>query len=238
MRHARGAAAGAAISLILVSSLAFGSDPPDSAVNPRSGYIETVDSFLSAGQYDVRHTITWGSGQVTQSFGSEAADDVGPRLVIGPEGDTWVVWWRDGVPRQVFVQKRTYSTGTWGPERQVGDPSESCSHPSIVLDGAQPWVAHEATDTSGRYIAVGAIQDDPVPMPGLRIATISYSGETDVKIDSESGHLWVTWIDSATDVGWCEYDHVTGIWSAPGYESYADDSVSAARIRIRSSVVE
>ncbi len=239
MIHAGRVAAGFAISLILACFLVFASDPPDSKTNPQSSYIETTDSHVVGSQYDLRLTITTENGPVVYSFGSAAFDDNGPRLAISSGGDTWVVWWRAASTDQVLIRKLTYATGNWSSERLVSDSDEGSRHPEIVYDGATPWVAYEFdAEGGGTSIAVNGIKEDPIPI-GFRtlLRTTSYAGDTDVLAYYESGHLWVTWVDSASNVGWCEYDYGTTGWSSPSFESYANDSVAAARGRVRTAVL-
>ncbi len=224
--------------VLVVAGLATASDPPDSGVNPKSGYVETVDSCLVGSQYKIRHTIATNGEHVTIAFEAGASDDVRPRLAISSGGDTWVAWWRDGSPDGVLIRKRTYSSGNWSGERVISRAGENGRNPSIVHDGTHPWVAYEASGPGETIVVVADITEDPVPVGLTDLATTSFTGDVDVQIRSESGHLWVTWIDSETNVGWCKYEYATGMWSVPGYESYANDSVGAARIRIRSGVVE
>ncbi len=227
--------------VVLLASVALAVDPPDSAVNPVSGYVETTDATLSSGNYEVRHTVNPGQGQDPQvtTLTSASADDLDPRLVISTAGDTWVVWWRDEASRKVLVRKRTYSTGAWDAERQVGNSSESGRRPRIVHDGTNPWVAYENTaGGGGTKIIVQKITDGSDPIPtGTVLSTTTYGGDLAVVIRSESSHLWVAWVDSSTHVGWSQYTYATQTWTAAAYESYASDSVAAARARIRTTVL-
>jgi hypothetical protein len=47
----------------------------------------------------------------------------------------------------------------------------------------------------------------------------------------------ITWVDSSTNVGWVQYNYTNQTWSLTTDESYASDSVTAARGRIRSKVL-
>lgn len=227
-----------AIVLVSVGAL-IASDPPDSKVNPQSGFVETTDSYWAGADYNVRHTISRGEGKppIVSVLATGPEEDLGPRLAIGPAGDTWVAWWRDEAADGVFVRKRTYSSGAWDATRRVGDSSESSRHPAILNDGSQAWIVYEATVPGGTRITVAKIPDSPSPIDPLGLRTTSYAGCVDATIHSEAGHLWATWVDSGTNVGWCEYDYEASGWRAPSYESYANDSVSDARSRIRNTVL-
>ncbi|UCF67618.1 MAG: hypothetical protein JSV80_17965 [Acidobacteriota bacterium] len=47
----------------------------------------------------------------------------------------------------------------------------------------------------------------------------------------------MTRTDSATHVGWSEYDDAADSWSVPAYESYANDSIQDALARVRTTVL-
>jgi len=220
---------------------AAASDPPDSELNPVSGKIETVDSSDDAGNYDLRFVADPGGGCARSIFPltTDALDDLAPRLTITAEGDTWVVWWRDGEIDSVLARKRTLATDSWSEEITVGDKLESGSRPEIVHDGSAAWVAYEidgpALETT---IAVGVIHDDPDPVTTREtVDTTGYTGDRDLSIVFADGHLWVSWVDSATEVAWSEYDYATESWGAVGYESYASDDVEQARERITTAIL-
>jgi hypothetical protein len=108
----------------------------------------------------------------------------------------------------------------------------------VVHDGELAWVAYEFEDGSDTGIAVNAIIEDPDPLsPRVLVATTDFDQERDVEIHYEANHLWVSWIDSASEVGWSEYDYQAQDWSTTDYESYASDTVRDARDRIEDEVL-
>jgi len=220
--------------------MATASDPPDSAVNPASGFIEIVDATLGVGSnYNIRHVVNPGGGDppAVLVLSNNSLDDLDPRIRIGPGGDTWVVWWRDGSTDEVLCRVHDYSTDTWSSEHALSTAEESARNPEIVYDGTNAWVAYEFNTTEGIGIGVLGIEENPDPFGRDVVATTSFTGDVDTRIHAESGNLWVTWVDNATYVGWSEYSHATSSWASPGYESYASDSVSAARARVRTTVL-
>ncbi len=242
MQRERSVAVRLALSLCcsLAIGISFGADPPDSKINPISGFIEVTDATWSGTSDDVRHVVNPGSDHLLQVFivSADPRNDNGPRLAISPAGDTWIVWWREDTLSSVVVRGHNDSTGVWTSERTVSDAAENSLNPEIAHDGSRPWVAYEVHDQSATSIAVIPISDDSDPIPQHAIVgTTVYSGDVDVRINAESGDLWVTWVDSDTNVGWCEYDYATSTWSSPSNESYASDNVTAARGRIRTTVL-
>lgn len=216
---------------------AFQPDMPDSAVNPVTGLIEIADPVWSGTNHDIHYVINSDPPEdlvVT----SNPADDWRPRLAIAHNGDAWVVWWREGNPTTVLSRKRTQSDGSWSAERVLSPAGEDCSNPYAVVDGTGTWVAYEKHGPGAVFIAVGVIIDEPEPIDApTSIASTGYTGTLDVRAHSESGNLWVTWIDSATEVGWSEFDAASGTWSAAAYESYSGSTVVAARAEIRTTVL-
>ena len=217
-------------------------DPPDSQENVVSGAIETADTPWSGTNYDIRHVTAAGAGhpQVITTLSNDSHNDFGAHLAISSvNGDSWVAWWRDLTTDQVLVRKRNQATGAWASERVQSVSSEGSRRPSLAFDGSHAWIAYEATGTGGATILKAkVIDDDPAPfLAATVVATTAYTGTVQARIQAESGRVWLNWVDSATEVGWCRYDSGTAAWAAPAFESYASDSVDAAEERIRSSVL-
>ena len=217
------------------------SDPPASAVNPQSGDIEIADPTWSGTSRDIDYVIDAGSAKWPDVYTvtDDPLDDHRPQLVIASNGDAWVTWWRDDTLDRVLIRKRHFSDGSWDGERVLGDLGESSRKPTIAYDGTNAWVAYEFDDQSSTGIAVSIVIDDPDPV-GIRtvLATSEFAGAVDVTIHAEAGHLWTTWVDSATAVAWAEYDYASETWGLPAFESYAQDTVGDARDRIRSAVTQ
>lgn len=226
-----------AITLAL-SGPAWASDPPDSRTNPSNSHIETVDSTLAGGDYNVRHVDTPSGGYPTVTqLSSNSADDNGPRVSIGSSGATSVVWWRDGATDEVYYRRRSAPNTSFGSEVRISDGSEHSRSPRIAYDGGSVWIAYEVT-TSGQTGIAATGTEDGEPFPGRTIVgSTSYAGDRDLLVHSESGHVWITWIDSSSQVAWSEYDKRASVWGQVGNESYSNDSVPEARGRVRATVL-
>lgn len=230
--------------IVLVSCLAVAPamaiDPPDSAVNPASGDITVVDSPLVGSRYDVRLTVNPGNEKekVVYTISSNALDDLMPHLVIEPDGDTWVTWWRNDGAGRVLIRKQDFATKTWTAERLISEPDEDSRNPRLIYDGTKPWVVFEIGGQEVTSIALNSIVDEPDPIPRRTIvATTPYVGHLDARLHNESGALWVTWADSDTDLGWSAYDHDAEVWSAPAYMPYQPGEEGAALASIRDEVL-
>jgi hypothetical protein len=224
--------------IVLTSAAAFGVDPPDLRINAVSGFIEVVEATWSGSNYNVRYTqvMTNGEPKGSSLLSSNAANDIDPRIVSAPRGDAVVVWWRDLKIDAVVYRKRTLAMGVWSPERAVGLANESSSHPRVVYADDIPWIAYQIQNSKTRSVGAQIIDDDPEPFRSI-IATTAYSGDLDIKLNAEASHLWMTWIDNASNLGYSEYNSQERIWSVPTREPFAADSVLAARSRIRDRVL-
>lgn len=230
----------AAAALVFGSAWSLSSDPPDSRINAVSGAIETADAMPGTVSYDIRHTINLGSGRPMLVFVVAATpdDERSPRIVVAPNGDSWVAWWRDGATDQVRIRRRVQATGLWSEDRAVTGSGEDGRNPELAYDGQHLWLVYESSVGASRGIIAGTILDEPEPFGnGMTLGTTSYAGDLDTQIRAESSRVWVTWIDGAAAVGWSQYDPATGLWSAPAYEPYGTDGVAAARDRVKARVV-
>lgn len=217
---------------------AFAVDPPDLRFNLQSGLIETVDSTWSGSDYNVRYTVTTGDGwQSTSSLlSTNPANDLDPRIVLSSSGDACVAWWRDRVPNTIVFRKRVFATGVWSVEHPVGLSTESNSRPRLVYAGARIWVAYQIQSAKSRSVGVQIIDDDPEPVRSI-VASTSYQGDLDIQLQAESGHLWVSWIDTNQRVGYSEYLYEKQLWSAPMFEKFVGDTPAGARSLIRGFVL-
>ena len=124
-------------------------------------------------------------------------------------------------------------SGAWSTRRET--PIESNSHPRVVF-ADQPWVAYQIQNVKTRSIGAQIIDDDPEPFRSI-IATTGFTGNLDIQLNSEASHLWVTWIDSGSNVGFAEFSFDKNEWSVPVMEPFVSDSAAAARARIRERVL-
>ena len=225
--------------IVLASVAAFGVDPPDVDINVLSDEIETVDATWSGSNYNVRYTLSTSDGELTSSLllTTNAANDLDPRIASLSAGDAVVVWWRDLAKDAVVYRKRDFETGAWSGERFAGTATQSNSRPRIIYAGDETWVAYQIQNSKNRSVGCQIIDETPEPIPSI-VATTAYSGDLDIRLHAESGHLWVTWIDSSSYIGYAEYLYDMHDWAVPAREPFAAGAVSAALSRIRSRILE
>jgi hypothetical protein len=236
MKHV--ATAFVVLSLGFSATLLEAGDPPDAKVNPVSNHIEIVDPVWAETNYDIRYVVNPGRTATTVELATDPADDLRPRLALSQSGDAWVVWWRNGSTPQVLVRTHDHTSDTWSAEVALADPSTPGRNPEVVHDGAAAWVTFECQEGPQTGIRVRAIDDTPDPFGDfVEIASTSYDGNLDLRIHASAGGLWVTWIDSLAEVGWCEYDYASGSWGLPDYISYTDGDAEAAADQIELTVL-
>jgi hypothetical protein len=227
----------ACFALVLAcSSVCLADEPPDSKVNPQTGLIETVYSVTNGSLHGIRLTVDRDAlASVTTAVADGTADELGPRIAIASTGDASVVWTEAGETAQ--VQVRTRSSSRWGEVRLVSDPDENSRSPEIVQADSFTWVVYQIDGTSTTSVAVSAIGDEPDPVRARTIVTdASSAGDIDARIQAEAGHVWVTWIDDGSQVGWSELD-AEGSWTSPAYQDYSQSDIDSARVGIRQDVL-
>jgi hypothetical protein len=225
--------------LLLVGAVvATAGEAPDLEPNPLTGSVEAVDISYENGNR-VRHVVDKGQGADRTSEFISSAAGIAPRIAVNGGGATFVVWWKGGVGQtgQVIYRKRSLASA-WSPETLLSNPGENSRNPEIVQCGLSIWVTYEVVTGSATAICVTGISDTPEPFPTrIIIATTTYAGDPDVQVHSGGGEVWVTWVDSATHLAWSLYDRATGLWGAPGYQSYAASDIESARRIIRDFIL-
>jgi hypothetical protein len=225
------------LNLVLLISLVpvLASDPPDSEFNPQTNQIESTDSFMVNSIFHVRIATFPQDNSPPQvlNLSTNGSDDLSPRLEIQPDGDSWVVWYRDAAIDDVLLRRRKLATGIWSSELSLGDGVAQSRNPELLDDTQDIWVVFNARNPDPSIIVRKIIDEpDPIGLPGTVLHTTSFTGDLDTRIHYDTGDLWVSWVDSTSMVGWSEYDYISGTWSLPSFEDYSLDSVSAARGRI------
>jgi hypothetical protein len=223
--------------VIVIGEPVFGSEPPDLELNPVTRFVESVDTVANADER-VRHVDDAGQGGSRTVSLISAGTGANPRIAITPSGTSWVVWWHDAAIDEIRFSHRDPTTKLWSAEAVMSSAGEDSRNPEIVHHDGETWVAYEVANGGMTLVTVTGIIDDPDPIPDhTPIATTAYTDGVDVLVHSESGHLWVTWVDSTIHVGWSERNATTGLWSLPQQEPYVSDGITAARDRIRATVL-
>jgi hypothetical protein len=207
---------------------------PDLELNILTGYLESVDAAPVGGR--IQHVTDRGKGTTRTSALISTEPGLDPRLAIAGDGDSLVVWWTDAARDKVYCRIRDEASGAWGAERWISDPQVDSRSPEIIYEGGAAWVAYEADNGPSLSVIAMSIIDSPEPIPQV-LATTTFTGNVDVLIHGDEGEVWVTWVDSSTEVGWSAYEPATETWSGAQFQSYVGIGTAAARQAIRVAVL-
>jgi hypothetical protein len=209
---------------------------PDLEVNPVTGAVEAVEISPEDGGL-VRHVEDdTQTGVVLQTVVSAepAADS---QIAIKETGESWAVW-EEAATAEIRYAYRDPLTKIWSAETTVSGTGEASHAPRIVHNGLETWVAYEIETGSSTSIAVTGIIDSPEPFPpAVTIATRTFAASAELDLRAESGRVWVSWLESETELGWSEYDPSTGEWTSPRLETYAGSTVATAKDGVRRLVL-
>ena len=226
--------------LSLLGSLTSNAFADDAFIvlNPSTGRTESVWSAVPlGGSSEVFFSVLQGSGwSPSEQITSNSLPDQQPQVALTSQGDRKLVWWRNDTVDVVLFAEKSASGGWWSTPVQVSDGQEDARSPQVAVFGATTFAAYEGVPTSGyRKVIVGK-QDGPDPWPLTQVATSSQVSALYIQLHSDSGHLWVEWVDSAIQLGWSEY--LSGSWGTAEYETYGGaDDIASGRGRIRSRVL-
>jgi hypothetical protein len=210
-------------------------DEPDSALNPVTGYIETVTAEWNGTDHDITLTVDRGElPPLTYDVLPDSTEDVGPRLAIAETGAVCVVWTRDAATDAIHLRRRS-AGGSWGTVEVLSEASESSRNPEVLVDGETTRVVYEIEGSTTQSVAAVAIDDEPDPI-GMRtiVATTSSTLLLDARIQAAGGHVWISWVQ-ANEVGWVEL--ASGSWTSPSFEGYEEGDEEGARDRVKEAVL-
>jgi hypothetical protein len=239
MRHTSCCFGSALLSLQFLfgaDAAALAQELPDLERNPVSTFLESVD-VTNDSAHQIRHVIDPGHGHARTVTLVSTVAGTGPHVAIETDGDSWVVWGDGATPGHLFYAKRTYSTGSWSAPMALSTSTDDSANPEIVQQGNAIRIAYDIRNGSAHTVVATGVLDTPEPIPPVDpITTVLYTGDVDIALESLSGHLWVSWADSASQVGWSESSSATGLWDLPQYESYGLGGTAVAREAIRTIV--
>ncbi len=213
------------------------------ATNPVSGYLERVWEVHDGHDYEIHWAKKVGTVWTSErSLTDNTADDTNPRLAFFADGSTAVAWKRAGSSGgRIYYLGHDYTDGWQSSAVAVSDGTRDASMPAALVFGSNAWIAWQEQATGGmRVMAGGSDGGDAWPL-GF---TVSHIGTSSLnapyaEISKSGTHLWVSWIDSSTQLGWSEYDSTNDTWSTEQHESYSGPAdIPAARARIETTVTQ
>ena len=172
---------------------------------------------------------------------SDPGDDLDPRWWQDATGTIHAVWWRhgaDGANDSVLYARRISGAPGFTTEELVSLSSESARAPSLVVRPDGTVLVGYETDAGGglKNIQVASKATLLSAFQPVVLASTPFPEATTPEAERTSSHVWTTWIDSPTRVGYSEL--INGIWSTPAFETYSSpEDLGRARMRIQSEVL-
>ena len=175
--------------------------------NPVTGFLESVGLD---GRGAVVHVTDMGPMHGTVTVAVSSGEGSEPRLSISENGDTSVIWVDAG--GNILYRKQEVFTQSWSSVLTVTSDAVAGTRAALVAAGDTAWVAYEVEDAGDREIEEAEIIDSAEPFLKSPVEIINGSQDADLRLFHEAGIVWVTWCDSATQIGWSEEDS-SGVWS-------------------------
>ena len=207
---------------------ANGDGAPSSVVDASGDLIVVAWSRHSAAGFDVVVSRfldgAWTTLQVVA--GDSSVDELDPQLTLGPDGTVHMFYWVNGPTPQVFYTHAPADLSTWTSPVLVSQGNQPSCRPAGAFYGGVLRVAYEVHDfgfgNSPRQIVL-ARQDGAGFTPEI-VALTNNLGEVRPQIHSQSGRVWIDWVDAETsgsgEVAWTRLD-AQGQWEPLRYEPFA-----------------
>ena len=155
----------------------------------------------------------------------EAQDELDPRLFVGSNGETYVVWRVDGPDPRVMLTSRTTNLTEWEIPVRVSPPGEIVGRPTVTVRQGVVRVAYERQPgnepTVSRELVVRRFDTDRGFIEE-HVVSVPRADRLDPMLHVESGRLWMDWKHSDTRFGSTEL--VNTSWTAPALYGWSDPS--------------
>ncbi len=214
-----------------------GDHSPAFGVNPQTGRPEAVWCHWDG----VDTEIVWSrfDGQVwtePELVTTNSVSDEAPSIAFDVDGAVAIAWESHETTTRVEYRERQTS-GEWSPVIHVSDGTANASNPvvnryegQIRVGYIQPGVGPQ------RALIVANSETDPSPFPSYFtpeiIAMISFSGDIAPELHSYPNSLFMTWVNSSTEIGFANFNGTS--WQAPQIETYSStEDLPRARIRAK-----
>ena len=215
---------------------------PDVFYHPSTNRPFVVWAYDNGPDHDIAFSHWTDNGWSNVQFLTfDVQDELDPRLFIGPDGETYVVWWVDGPDPRVMLTSRTTNLAQWEIPVRVSPPGEIVSRPTVTVYQGVVWVAYErhagTEPTTSRELVIRRLDQDR-GFVEEHVVSVQRADRLDPMLHAESGRLWMDWKHSNTRFGSAEL--VNANWTAPTQYSWSDPSwvgVESMRKLVRRSLL-
>lgn len=160
-----------------------------------------------------------------QFLTSDTDDELDPRVFIGSDDETYVVWWVDGPDPRVMLTSRTTNLTAWEIPVRVSPPGEIAQRPTVAVHQGVLRVAYQRhagiEPTSARELVVRRFDADRGFLEE-HVVSVPRGDRLDPMLHVESGRLWMDWKHTDTRFGSAEL--VNANWTAPTQYGWSDPS--------------
>lgn len=199
------------------------------AVNPLSESPEGVSTATSGGVSTVYYScLNGGEWDPATTLSTAGSADTTPILAFNSDGRRNAVWVSSD---DEVILRRLAPLGTsWSSEVLVSDSSDVTASPSAAVLSTDVFVAYEVLASGARKVVVAKI-DPGSGVERTLVATASTDAPLAIQVHSDSGNLWLEWVDSESEMGYAVFED--GTWDKVDYEGYSEPAdIESARRRI------
>ena len=200
---------------------------PTFEINGVTYEVECAFTINQSGERELAfsETVNGVWNQISVLTATTGVHEEDPAITSTPSGGSKIVFWRNMPASEIWMVERTSSAAAWSVPHKVSASSDPASYPSTAMAFGKVHIGYEVTRADGTkdIIVAGRLDNNPAAsfQPEV-IAHIGYTGKADVEVESHGAHLWVSWIQSATQLGWSSWQG--GIWSPVQFENYSSQS--------------
>jgi len=209
---------------------ANGDGDPSFVFNSVSGLPIVAWSRNSGSGYDVVVSVfTGGAWTVPIVVAGSSANELDPNVFLDGAGNVHLVYWvDDGISRTVFHRQAPPDVSSWSAADQVSAPGETACRPAGVVHGGMVRVAYEVHPmgfgSSPRQVVLARYETGGIVAE--IVATTNNTTNVFPEVHSQSGKLWLDWIDAH---GATEFEGETawtrlgsGGWEVVHYDPFAN----------------
>lgn len=185
-----------------------------------------VWAYDNGPDHDIAFSHWTDNGWTNEQFLTfDAEDELDPRLFVGLDEETYVVWWVDGSDPRVMLTSRTTNLAAWEVPTRVSPPGETVRRPTVSVFQGVIRVAYErlpdAAPTGSRELVVRRFDPDRGFIEE-HVVSVPRADRLDPVLHVQSGRLWMDWKNSDTRFGSAEL--VNSSWTAPTLYGWSDPS--------------
>lgn len=182
-----------------------GDGEPDFGWNATSDRFEAVWSRVADGAQEVAWSYWAGSAwSEPLPLSPPATTDLLPRVAFTTGGDTALCYRADDL--SIRYRELAGAAQEWGEPVTLTTENESAGRPDLADPGDGVRVAFPlAMDGAGWSIVVESRVSPPDLPPAFGrelIALSSHPADPEVRVESQAGRMWITWVHDESHLGW------------------------------------